>query len=190
MLGLDVSFGVMLTASSKAQQHTVSARRFGFLTVSKQVPKPCLRFTDNLKKDDIWTQSRQNLEEAIEEEKENTSHRWDPDLLSHEQRLEQRLDKLNLDMYIMGSDGACQVGRLAALGRGDVFAVLAHVAFHTVALIIAVHSSWHVLACTYPTVMRHTVMYTCVCSGACSTVGLLPMRSQQPDICEFAGWLN
>lgn len=65
--------------------------------------------TGDLKKDDIWTQSRQNLEEAIEEEKENTSHKWDPDLLSHEQRLEQRLDKLNLDMYIMGSDGACQV---------------------------------------------------------------------------------
>ena len=62
-----------------------------------------------LKKDDLWTQSRQNLEEAIEEEKESTSHKWDPDLLSHEQRLEQRLDKLNLDMYIMGSDGACQV---------------------------------------------------------------------------------
>lgn len=67
-----------------------------------------------LKKDDIWTQSRRNLEEAIEEEKENTSHKWDPDLLSHEQRLEQRLDKLNLDMYIMGSDGACQVCSCAA----------------------------------------------------------------------------
>ena len=89
--------------------------------MSTQVPKPCLRFTDNLKKDDIWTQSRQNLEEAIEEEKENTSHRWDPDLLSHEQRLEQRLDKLNLDMYIMGSDGACQVGQPAAFARGSAW---------------------------------------------------------------------
>ena len=69
--------------------------------------------TGALKKDDLWTQSRQNLEEAIEEEKESTSHRWDPDLLSHEQRLEQRLDKLNLDMYIMGSDGACQVSKKA-----------------------------------------------------------------------------
>lgn len=69
----------------------------------------CCVLIGNLKKDDIWTQSRQNLEEAIEEEKENTSHRWDPDLLTQEQRLDQRLDKLNLDMYIMGSDGACQV---------------------------------------------------------------------------------
>ena len=62
-----------------------------------------------LKKSDIWTQSRQSLEEAIEEEKENTEHNWDSDLLSHEQRLDQRLDKLKLDMFIMGSDGACQV---------------------------------------------------------------------------------
>ncbi|KAL0048207.1 hypothetical protein WJX82_009891 [Trebouxia sp. C0006] len=61
-----------------------------------------------LKKSDIWTQSRQSLEEAIEEEKENTEHNWDSDLLSHEQRLDQRLDKLKLDMFIMGSDGACQ----------------------------------------------------------------------------------
>ena len=63
----------------------------------------------SLEKTDIWTQSRQNLEEAIEEEKENTNHNWDSDLLSHEQRLDQRLDKLKLDMFIMGSDGACQV---------------------------------------------------------------------------------
>lgn len=62
-----------------------------------------------LEKSDLWTQSRANLEEAIEEEKENTDHNWDSDLLSHEQRLEQRLDKLKLDMFIMGSDGACQV---------------------------------------------------------------------------------
>lgn len=62
-----------------------------------------------LKKSDLWTQSRDNLEVAIEEEKENTDHNWDSDLLSHEQRLEQRLDKLKLDMFIMGSDGACQV---------------------------------------------------------------------------------
>lgn len=62
-----------------------------------------------LKKTDLWTQSRQNLEEAIEEEKENTEHKWDSDLMSHEQRLDQRLDKLKLDMFIMGSDGACQV---------------------------------------------------------------------------------
>lgn len=61
-----------------------------------------------LKKSDLWTQSRDNLEVAIEEEKENTDHNWDSDLLSHEQRLEQRLDKLKLDMFIMGSDGACQ----------------------------------------------------------------------------------
>lgn len=65
--------------------------------------------TGDLKKTDLWTQSRQNLEEAIEEEKENSSHKWNPDLLSQEQRLEQRLDKLKLDMFIMGSDGACQV---------------------------------------------------------------------------------
>jgi len=65
-----------------------------------------------LKKSDIWTQSRQSLEEAIEEEKENTEHNWDSDLLSHEQRLDQRLDKLKLDMFIMGSDGACQVCHL------------------------------------------------------------------------------
>lgn len=65
-----------------------------------------------LKKSDIWTQSRQSLEEAIEEEKENTGHNWDSDLLSHEQRLDQRLDKLKLDMFIMGSDGACQVCHL------------------------------------------------------------------------------
>ena len=63
----------------------------------------------SLKKSDLWTQSRQNLEEAIEEEKENTDHNWDSDLLSHEQRLEQRLNKLKLDMFIMGADGACQV---------------------------------------------------------------------------------
>ena len=64
----------------------------------------------SLKKTDLWTQSRQNLEEAIEEEKENSTHKtWDSDLLSHEQRLDQRLDKLKLDMFIMGSDGACQV---------------------------------------------------------------------------------
>lgn len=63
----------------------------------------------SLKKTDLWTQSRQNLEEAIEEEKENSTHKtWDSDLLSHEQRLDQRLDKLKLDMFIMGSDGACQ----------------------------------------------------------------------------------
>ena len=66
--------------------------------------------TGTLEKSDIWTQSRQNLEDAIEEEKENTNHNWDSDLLSSEQRLEQRLDKLKLDMFIMGSDGACQVG--------------------------------------------------------------------------------
>ena len=93
-----------------------SAYREAFLdSVSWPVYNFCvghlLCCTGALKKDDLWTQSRQNLEEAIEEEKESTSHRWDPDLLSHEQRLEQRLDKLNLDMYIMGSDGACQVSR-------------------------------------------------------------------------------
>ena len=60
------------------------------------------------KKSDLWTQSRANLEEAIEAEKENTDHNWDSDLLTHEQRLEQRLNKLKLDMFIMGSDGACQ----------------------------------------------------------------------------------
>jgi len=54
-----------------------------------------------LKKSDIWTQSRQSLEEAIEEEKENTGHNWDSDLLSHEQRLDQRLDKLKLAWALM-----------------------------------------------------------------------------------------
>ena len=49
------------------------------------------------------------MEEAIKEEKASTDHNWDSDLLSHEQRLQQRLDKLKLDMFIMGSDGACQV---------------------------------------------------------------------------------
>lgn len=68
-----------------------------------------------LEKSDLWTQSRANLEEAIEEEKENTDHNWDSDLLSHEQRLEQRLNTLKLDMFIMGSDGACQVFPLTLL---------------------------------------------------------------------------
>ncbi|KAL3159149.1 hypothetical protein ABBQ32_14134 [Trebouxia sp. C0010 RCD-2024] len=71
-------------------------------------PLDAPQMNGSLKKSDLWTQSRANLEEAIEEEKENTDHNWDSDLLTHEQRLEQRLNKLKLDMFIMGSDGACQ----------------------------------------------------------------------------------
>jgi hypothetical protein len=62
------------------------------------------------RRSDLWTQSRISLEDAIQEEKEQTNSNWNDDLMDHEDRLEQRLSKLKLDMIIMGADGACQVG--------------------------------------------------------------------------------
>lgn len=60
----------------------------------------------------VWTESRKELELAIQAEKAKDHADWNPDLQSEEQRLRKRLSKLNLEMKIMIGDGNCLVSTL------------------------------------------------------------------------------
>lgn len=60
----------------------------------------------------MWTQSRQILEVEIEATKALDHKSWQPDLATDEARLQQRLEKLKLDMQVVQGDGNCQVWQL------------------------------------------------------------------------------
>lgn len=57
----------------------------------------------------VWSESRKELELAIQAEKAKDHSDWNPDLQSEEQRLRKRLAKLSLEMKVMVGDGNCQV---------------------------------------------------------------------------------
>ena len=63
-----------------------------------------------LRKEDVWTQSRHSLEDAIKTEQQQGAV---SEQKSDEERLRERLDNLKLVMHVMGSDGACLVSRCA-----------------------------------------------------------------------------
>eukprot|EP00884_Botryococcus_braunii_P020390 jgi/Botrbrau1/7034/Bobra.0165s0057.1 len=56
----------------------------------------------------LWSNSRRDLEVAIQSQKSEDHRTWDEDLLTEEARLDQRLSKLNLEMFVMAGDGNCQ----------------------------------------------------------------------------------
>ena len=63
-----------------------------------------------LRKEDVWTQSRHSLEDAIKTEQQQGAV---SEQMSDEERLRERLDNLKLVMHVMGSDGACLVSGYA-----------------------------------------------------------------------------
>ena len=58
-----------------------------------------------------WTQSRQLLDIRLKDEQHASKKGKDPDYLTENERLQQRLDRLGLDMMIAEGDGNCQVGK-------------------------------------------------------------------------------
>ena len=61
----------------------------------------------------IWTESRKDLELVIQAEKAKDHADWNPDLNSQEERLRKRLAKLKLEMKVMVGDGNCLVSLTA-----------------------------------------------------------------------------
>jgi hypothetical protein len=70
-----------------------------------------------------WTQSRKLLDIKLKTEQHASKQKTNPDYLTENDRLQQRLDRLGLDMIIAEADGNCQV---SVARHGQVTRFLGH----------------------------------------------------------------
>ena len=91
-------------------QPSAQAKRTACLLIFYMPRQDAICCAGTLRKEDVWTQSRHSLEDAIKTEQQQGAV---SEQMSDEERLRERLDNLKLVMHVMGSDGACLVSGCA-----------------------------------------------------------------------------